>query len=414
MSRIFDRIRERFYIPPGILYFDGNSLGPLCTDAEDAVLRTLDEWKRLGIRGWLEADPPWFTLCEELAARIAGILGASPDCVAVTGSTTTNLHALVATLYEPTGRRSRILADPLNFPTDLYALRAQVALRGGDPERDLVLVPSSDGRTVSEDAIIAAMDETFSLALLPSVLYRSGQLLDVARIARAASDRGILLGLDLSHSIGVIPHDLDAWGVDFAVWCHYKYLNAGPGALGGLYRSRRHAERTPALPGWWGVRKEAQFGLSPRYEPADTAGAFQVGTPSILGVAALGGALKPVEEVGIHALRQRSIELTERLIDRCDAFLPEASTGFRIGSPREPGRRGGHVALEHPSLAAAVAAALRSLGVIPDFRPPDVIRLCPAPLYTRLEDVDAVVERIREVTDCRLYERVVNPRGLVT
>jgi kynureninase len=405
MSReMFDRIRARFYIPEGTLYFDGNSLGLLSRDAEAKILRVIEEWKRLGVRGWLEADPPWFTLCEELAGRIAPLVGASADAVAVTGSTTGNIHALVSTLYRPAGRRTRILADPLNFPTDLYALRAQVSLAGGDPDHDLVLVSSMDGRTLDSAALVSAMDERVALAFLPSVLYRSGQLLDIEAITREARSRGVRIGWDLSHSIGVLPHALEAWGADFAVWCHYKYLSAGPGAVAGLYLHPRHFGLAPALPGWWGFRKDAQFAMRDRFEPAPGAGRFQVGTPPILAVAALGGALGIVEECGIEALRARSLDLTTRLIERIDARLSEAETGFRVGTPRAPERRGGHVALEHPTIAARMNSALKARGIVPDFRPPDTIRICPAPMITRDEDVDTLVETIRAIRDDRSYE----------
>ncbi len=405
MDAAFEAIRARFYVPEGTLYLDGNSLGLPSRDAEREVLRVLDEWKRLGVRGWLEGEPPWFSLCEDLAARVAPIIGAAADCVAVTGSTTGNLHQLLATLYKPSGRRVKILADRLNFPTDLYALRAQIALRGGDPDRDLVLIPSRDGRTLDEEEIISRMDETVAAAFFSLVLYRSGQFLDAARITSAARARNILIGWDLSHSIGIVPSELDRWDADFAVWCHYKYLNAGPGALAGLYRNRRHAEIVPALPGWWGSRKEGQFAMGSRFDPAPDAGAFQVGTPPVLGIAALAGSLSIIEKIGLAAIRSRSLELTARMIAAIDDRLPEATTGFRIGTPREPHRRGGHVALEHPSLAARVNRALKARGVIPDFRPPDTIRLCPAPLYIRPQDVDRAIDILRSILDSGDYLR---------
>jgi kynureninase len=399
-----EAIRSRFYIPEGTLYFDGNSLGLLSRDAESEIHRVLEEWKRLGVRGWLEADPPWFRLCETIAEQIAPLIGASAGAVAVTGSTTGNIHALVSTFYRREGARTKILADPLNFPTDLYALRAQIALAGGDPERDLVLVPTKDGRTLETGAVIACMDARVSLAFLPAVLYRSGQLLEAEAITRAARDRAIPIGWDLSHSIGVVPQAIESWGADFAVWCHYKYLSAGPGAIAGLFVHPRHAGVLPALPGWWGFRKEEQFAMRDRFDPAPGAGRFQVGTPPILAVAALRGSLRIVSECGIESLRARSVELTARLIERIDALLPEATTGFRVGTPRDPRGRGGHVALEHPAVAARMNAGLKARGIVPDFRPPDTIRLCPAPMITRNEDVDALVETIRKLFDERAYE----------
>lgn len=399
IESLFESTARRFHIPEGCIYLDGNSLGLLSRESEAEILRVLDEWKRLGVRGWLEADPPWFTLGEELAARVAPLIGAAGESVAVTGSTTANLHAMIATFYRPEGNRSRILSDPLNFPSDLYALQAQIAWRGLDPDRELRLVPTPDGRTLDEGRIIEAMDDSIALVLLPSVLYRSGQLLDVERLTRAARERGIPIGWDLSHSIGCIPHRLDAWGADFAVWCHYKYLNAGPGAVAGLYLNARHHSVRPALAGWWGFRKERRFAMEREFDPAHGAAAFAIGTPPILALAGLAGSLGIIEEVGIDAIRARSLELTAGMMARIDEELPEDRTGFAIITPREAARRGGHVALSHPHRAVRVNAALKERGIVPDFRPPDTIRLCPSPLYTRPADLETAVRALREIFD---------------
>lgn len=208
--------RARFYRPPGRLYFDGNSLGLLSRDAETALLRVLDEWKTLAIDGWLGAESPWYYLGEALGALTAPLIGAAPEEVVITGTTTVNVHNLVATFYQPAGARRRIVATALDFPSDLYARRSQLALRGADPERDLVLVGSRDGRTVDEGDIIAALSDEVALLLLPSVLYRSGQLLDIARLTAAAHAHGSLAGFDCCHAVGAIPHKFDAWDVDFA------------------------------------------------------------------------------------------------------------------------------------------------------------------------------------------------------
>ena len=253
--------RDRFYVPEGTVYLDGNSLGLLSRDAERTALAALEHWKTLGIDGWMRAEPDWFTIGERLGAAMAGLVGAEPDEVVVTGGTTVNLHALVSTFYAPRDGRRAILATELDFPSDVYALQSQIALRGGDPERDLRRVASRDGRTVEEDDLIAAMLDEVALVLLPSVFYRSGQLLDMERLTAAAHERGIVIGFDCAHSAGVVPHELSRWGVDFAVWCSYKYLNAGPGAVGALYVNRRHAGLRPALSGWWGYDKSRQFDM---------------------------------------------------------------------------------------------------------------------------------------------------------
>jgi len=214
------RYRDRFHRIPGKIYMDGNSLGLLSVDAEASLRRVFEEWKALGIGGWTGGEIQWITYAERLGAMEAGLVGAAPDEVVVCGGTTVNLHALVATFYRPEGERRRILADELNFPSDLYALAAQIRLRGGDPDDDLVLVESRDGLVIEEDDVVDAMTEDVALILLPSVYYRSGQLLDMGRLTREARERGITIGFDCSHSVGVVPHRFDEWGVDWAFWCN--------------------------------------------------------------------------------------------------------------------------------------------------------------------------------------------------
>lgn len=406
------RFRARFYVPPGKLYFDGNSLGLLSRDAETAVLAALGQWRDLGIDGWLHADPPWFTLGEELGARSAALVGAEPDEVVVTGGTTVNLHNLVATFYKPEGARRKIVATELDFPSDVYALGAQIALKGGDPAHDLVIVPSRDGRTIDEDDLIAAMTDKTALALPPSVLYRSGQLLDLPRLTAAAHARGVLIGFDCAHSAGVIPHDFGRDGVDFAFWCNYKYLNAGPGSIGSLYVNRRHFGTAPGLAGWWGYDKARQFDMRHAWAGAADAGAWQIGTVSVLAAAPLVGSLALVADAGIDAIRAKSLALTDFLIALLDAGLTDPPYSYSVGTPREHARRGGHVAVEHAE-APRIAKALKAMGVIPDFRPPNVIRLAPIPLYTSFEDVWRVAEALRAVIDTGAHLRVADGRELV-
>lgn len=405
--------RERFHLPPGTVYLDGNSLGLLSIDAEAETLRALDQWKSLAIGGWLEADPPWFTLGEDLGALVAPLVGAEPDAVVVTGSTTGNLHALLATFYRPAGERRKIVATALDFPSDVYALAGQIALRGGDPARDLVLVPSDDGRSVDEAAIEAAMGPDVALALLPTVLYRSGQLLDVARLAATGRERGVVVGFDAAHSIGAVPHRFDEWGVDFAVWCSYKYLNAGPGAIAGLYVNRRHWGTPPGLPGWWGYDKARQFDMTFDWNGAAGAGAWQVGTPPLLASAPLRGALAVHHAAGIERLREKSLAQTGWLMDLLESSgLTGEPYGYGIGTPREPERRGGHVAVEHPE-AARIARALKARGIVPDFRAPNVIRLAPAPLSTRWADLLAAVRALKAIMDAGDHLRGDDRRDLV-
>ncbi|MGI8975148.1 MAG: kynureninase [Thermomicrobiales bacterium] len=407
------RFRGRFYIPPGTIYLDGNSLGLLSHDAESAVQRALASWKEQGINGWLEADPPWFTLGEELGRRMATLVGATPESVIVTGTTTVNLHQMVGTFYEPTENRRKIVATSLDFPSDVYALQSQIRTRGGDPERDLVLVPSRDGRTIPEDDIIAAMADDVALVVLPSVLYRSGQLVDMARLTRAAHDRGALIGFDCAHSVGALPHAFDDWDVDFAVWCTYKYLNAGPGAVGALYVNQRHFGREPALAGWWGYRKDRQFDMAHHWEGAANAGAWQISTIPLLSAAALMGSLAIFEEAGIDAIRGKSLAQTDYLISLIEASgLCDEPYGYRIGTPRDHVMRGGHIAVEHDQ-AARIAQALKARGIVPDFRQPDVIRLAPIALSTTYLEIWRAVQALREIIETGEYLSI-ETAGMVT
>jgi kynureninase len=392
-------LRDRFHLPADDLYMDGNSLGLLSDDAEAALERAVDQWRDLAIRGWTDADPDWFSYGERLGARLAPLVGARSEEVVVANSTTVNIHTLVGTFYDP-DRGSKVVVDALDFPTDHYAIRAQLRQHGVDPDEALRVVDSRDGRTVATEDVLAAIDDDVGMVFLPSVLYRSGQLFDVETITREAHDAGALAGFDLAHSVGVVPHALSDSDVDFAVWCHYKYLNAGPGAVAGLYVNDRHFGVTPALAGWWGNDKQTQFDMAMTYDPAPHAGAFQIGTVPVLAAAPLDGALDVLADAGgVEAAREKSLALTDYLIDLVDERLPECS----VGTPRAHEERGGHVAVEHPE-AERVSAALRDAGVVVDYRPPNVVRVCPAPLYTRFVDVREVVTRLREILDERRYE----------
>ncbi|MDH4195828.1 MAG: kynureninase [Candidatus Aminicenantes bacterium] len=407
------RFRRRFRIPRGVIYLDGNSLGFLSRDSEAALQKALRSWRDLGIRGWLEADPPWFYMAETLGAMCAGLVGAASDEVVMSGTTTVNIHALGATFYRPAGRRTKIVADELDFPTDIYALKSLIRLRGLDPAEHLILAESRDGRTLDEEAIVKRFDETVAMALLPSVLYRSGQLLDLEFLTSRAHENGVVIGFDCSHSVGAVPHEFDRWDVDFALWCSYKYLNGGPGATAFLYVNRAHFERGPALAGWFGSVKERQFDMSLDFEPARGAGGWQISSPSILSSAPLIGSLAILKEAGIDAIRKKSLQMTRFLMEMADELLAPEPYGFSIGTPREETRRGGHVALCHPE-GLRVAEALRARGIVPDFRPPDMIRIAPVALYNTHAELWTLVRRLREIIDTKDYGRFPSERKAIS
>ena len=392
------RFRARFCAPAGAIYLDGNSLGLAGSDALAALERARIDWQERAVGGWFEGDRPWLGIAERLGRKAAPLVGARPGELVATGTTTVDIHALVAAFYAPSGRRTKIVADRLTFPTDLYALAGQIALRGLDPREHLVLVGSRDGRTLDEGDLVAALGDDVALAFFPTALYRSGQLLDVARLAAAARERGVACGFDACHSVGAVPHRFHDDGVDFAVFCGYKYLNGGPGAPAFLFVHERHAEVAPRLAGWFGVARERQFAMEIEFAPAAGAAGFQISSPGALSAAPLEGALDVFAEAGIAAIREKSLALTGYLIDLADALLAGPPHAFSVGSPRDGARRTGHVALERDEGAGAICDALVARGIVPDFRPPNVIRIAPVALYNGFHDVFRAVAAIRELT----------------
>jgi kynureninase len=402
--------RSRFHIQPGTIYMDGNSLGLLSVDAEMAVLRVLEQWKTQAIGGYSQPRPDsWYFMGEDLGAMMAPLVGAHSDEVIATGTTTVNLHKLVATFYKPSGAKRKIIATELDFPTDIYALQAQIRLHGGNSDVELVRVPSRDGRTILEDDVIAAMRPDAAQILMPSVLYRSGQLLDIPRLSAAARERGIVIGFDCSHSVGIVPHRLSEAGVDFAMWSSYKYLNAGPGSVAGLYVNRRHHGSLPGLAGWWGNDKQTQFDMAHEFRPAADASAWQISSNPQLSAAPLRASLQMFQEAGIERIREKSLCMTEFLMSLVDSL---ADRGYVVGNPREAERRGGHVAVEHAE-AARICKGLKARGVVPDFRMPNVIRLAPIPLYNTFHEVWRVATHLKEIVDSRQYEQFPVGRDLI-
>ena len=404
-------LKNEFYIQEGQIYLDGNSLGLLSKRAEKTLNQVFDSWKQYGIDGWSEGDYPWYTLSENLGEKVAPLVGGKPEEVIVTGSTTSNLHQLVATFYRPEGKRTKILADELNFPSDIYALQSQLQLHGYDPGEHLIQVKSQDGRTIHEDDVIEAMTDDIALIILPTVLYRSGQLLDIEKITKAANERGIPIGWDGCHSVGAIPHQFHDMQVDFAYWCHYKYVNSGPGGVAGLFVHEKHLDKRPGLTGWFGSDKDRQFDMEHTFTKADTAGAYQIGTPHVLSVAPLIGSLELFEEAGgIERIREKSLKQTDYFMNLVKDRL--GTYGFELGNPIEENRRGGHICMEHPE-AARIAKALKHNNVIPDFRAPNVIRLAPIAFYTSYTDIYNAVDRLKRIMENQEYKQFTNERDVI-
>lgn len=402
------KFKEEFYTQDEKIYMDGNSLGLMSKRAEAKLLDLMDSWKTQGIDGWTEGDNPWFTLAEEMSSRIAPFVGAHEDEVMVTGSITSNIHQMLSTLFQPTAERFVILVDDLNFPSDIYAVESHIRLRGLDPATAMRKVQSRDGYTLETEDIVSRLTDDVAVVLLPSVLYRSGQLLDIKTITEAAHRKGILAGFDLAHSIGAMPHNLHADGADFAVWCHYKYMNSGPGGTGGLYIHERHHHLLPGNAGWFGSDKAKQFDMDHEFTKAEGAGAYQIGTPNIFSMAPLLGSIEIFEEAGIEQVRKKSLELTSLLRSRLAETLPE----LKDVTPQQDEERGGHIALSHPE-AARICKALKEKGVIPDFRAPNIIRLAPVALYTSFADVERTAEILKLIMDEELFKNYSNERNVV-
>jgi kynureninase len=422
---------DRYHVPDEVLYMDGNSLGPASDAALASVDRVVDEWREQLIGGWTDADPPWFSVGERLGDALAPLVGADPEEVVVGNSITVNIHTLIGTFldellagegperagveradgtWDPSVEPA-VLVNKLDFPSDHYAIRAQLRQRGIDPNEKLRVVESRDGRTIDPRDVEAALEahDDVGIVWMPTALYRSGQLFDVERITKAAHEAGAYAGFDAAHSAGAVPHAFGEVGVDFAVWCTYKYLNAGPGSIGALFVAERHHGLTPALAGWWGHEKATQFEMNMTYTGADSAGAWQIGTPPLLSAAPLEGSVELLLEAGIERVREKSLALTDFLIALVDDRLPEVT----VGTPREHAARGGHVALEHPK-AERLSAALKARGVVVDFRPPNVVRVCPAAPYTSFADVLEVVDEIEAILGSGAHEAYAAGEGGVT
>jgi kynureninase len=380
--------RERFALPDGVIYLDGNSLGPLPKATTERLRRTVEqEWGQGLIRSWNEAD--WINAPLRLGAKIARLIGARPHEVLVADSTSVNLYKLASAAAALRPERSVILTEPGNFPTDLYILQG-IAEQLGHKLRV---------RTVARDALKDALDAEVAVLVLTHVHYKSGEVHDMAALTARAHEVGALTVWDLSHSTGALPVELNAAGADFAVGCGYKYLNGGPGAPAFLYVAERWAEaaRSP-LSGWMG--HAAPFEFVDDYRPASGVARMLCGTPSILAMAALEAGLATFDEVDMAQVRAKSAALSELFIALVEARLPGV---FELASPREPALRGSQVSLAHPH-GYAIMSALIETGVIGDFRAPDILRFGFTPLYTRHVDVFDAVERLDAVMADRRFE----------
>ena len=384
---------DRWQIPPGTLYLNGNSLGPCSVPAQDAVRAAMDQWAQVGVLGWSDGAAPWFDLAERVAARLAPLVGAHPGELVVGGTTTQQLHQLLGTFYRPTASRFRLLIEQGAFPTDRHAVDSQVAQHGLDPTETVMELPVDARGGLSPDAVAAAFASDVALAVLPGVVYTTGQRLPLADLTAAARRAGVRVVWDLSHSAGLVPHRLHD-EAELAVFCTYKYLNGGPGSPAAAFVHQTLLPVRPAYRGWWGSDKTLQFAMDGRWTGAPDAGALQLGTPGILALAALAGSLELFDGIRMEDVLDRAGQLTDFLATAADALL--APWGVTVATPRDRAARGGHIALAHPD-AAALTLALRARRVIVDYRPPNLLRLAPAPLYIDAATVLNAVERLADI-----------------
>ncbi len=400
--------RDAFVIAdPELIYLDGNSLGRLPRQTVGRLADVVaEEWGRGLIRGW---NAGWWQASSRIGDKIGRLVGAGSGQVVVGDSTSVNLFKLVVAALSLRPGRERIVSDVLNFPSDLYVLQGSVQLLGN--RHRLHLVPSADGITIDPEALQSAIDERTALVTLSHVTFKSGFLHDMEAVTKKARQVGALVLWDLSHSVGVVPIDLDGCGADLAVGCSYKYLNGGPGAPAFLY-VRRDLYRQARSPIWGWLGQQAPFDFDLDYQPAEGVTRFLAGTPPVLSLSALDAALDLTLQAGIERIREKSVSLTSYLIYLVDTVL--GPLGFRLGTPRDSARRGSHVSIRHPEGYRITQALIEEMHVLPDFREPDNIRLGLAPLYTSFTELWEAVERLRRILVEKRYDRYAQERLQVT
>jgi kynureninase len=388
--------RGEFHVPTGpdggpTAYLCGNSLGLQPRSVVTEVGRVLADWQRLAVLGHHGAGADWLTYQDTLAPPLGRLVGATPQEVTAMASLTINLHLLMASFYRPTRDRYSILIEAGAFPSDRYAMAAQLRHHGRDPSDALVQVAPREGEAcLREEDIEAAIrreGEKLALVLLPGVQYLTGQCLELARLARSAHDVGAAFGVDLAHAIGNVPLALHDWGVDFAVWCSYKYLNGGPGATAGLFVHQKHHDADlPRLAGWYGNELKTRFRFDQRFVAERGAAGWQVSNGPILGMAPTKASLEQFEAAGLEALVARSRRLTAYLESLLEA---RAGHALEVITPRAAGARGAQLSVRARGgrdAGRSLHERLMAAGVICDWREPDIIRLAPAPLYNSFED----------------------------
>lgn len=390
--------REKFHIPnfheKQVRYFTGNSLGLQPKSTKEYILKELDAWEKYGVEGHFLAEKPWFAYHEFLTEKLAHVVGALPSEVVVTHSLTTNLHLLMVSFYQPKGKRTKILCEAKAFPSDQYALETQVKFHGLDVSEHLIEVgPRTGEHLIREEDILSKIEELgdeLALVMIGGVNYYTGQLFDMKKITEAGHKVGAMVGFDLAHAAGNINLQLHDWGMDFAAWCSYKYLNSSPGGVSGMFVHQRH-EYKPELPrfaGWWGYDKETRFLMQPGFNPMKGAEGWQLSNAPVLGMAAHLASLDIFEEAGMKRIGEKRDLMTaylEFVIESISEKNKDKVT-FEIITPKEITKRGAQLSILVHGQGKSLFDALSNEGVVADWREPNVIRIAPAPFYNSFED----------------------------
>jgi kynureninase len=399
---------DRFVLPRDardgseIVYLCGHSLGAQPVLAAEYVEEVMRDWRSLGVEGHFDARYPWMSYHERLAQPLAEIVGADAGEVIAMNSLTANLHLMLVSFYRPAGARTALLLERHAFPSDRYAVESQVRYHGLDPARDLIEVAPRPGEDLlrTEDVLerIERDGARIATILLPGVQYLTGQVLDIGAITRAGRAAGCVVGWDLAHAVGNVLLQMHDSGADFAVWCHYKYLNGGPGAVGGAFVHARHHTATalPRFAGWWGHDKGTRFHMGPEFRPIPGAEGWQLSNPPVLAMAPVVASLQHFAAVGMPALRRKSVALTDYFAQLVRLLL---AGRVQVVTPAEAASRGAALSLRLVGLsrdsARQVFEGLRCRGILPDWREPDVIRAAPVPFYNRYDDVWRFVDALR-------------------
>ncbi|GHB78590.1 kynureninase [Persicitalea jodogahamensis] len=397
--------REQFLIPEKDgqpqLYFCGNSLGLQPKSAREAIEREMNVWQNHGVEGWFEGDQPWLYYHKYCKETLAEIVGAKPSEVCPMNNLTVNLHLMLTSFYQPKGDRTRILTVAGDFPSDQYALETHVRSRGLDPSEVILAVKPQEGEyTLQTEAILNAIREnerSLALVMMSGLHYYTGQVFNMKAIAAEAQKWGIRVGFDLAHAAGNAPLHLHDWGVDFAVWCSYKYLNSGPGGVSGSFvHEKNHDANLPRLAGWWGYDEDRRFEMTPGFVPMPGADGWQLSTPTILALAVHRASLAIFAEAGMRNLRNKSVKLTGYLEFLLKGINGEFDNPITIMTPTEPEARGCQLSLLVRKDGKKLFDDLTQNQIIGDWREPNCIRLAPTPLYNTFEEVWQVGEVIRE------------------